>query len=325
MPIFNDCYSTTIGSAFVTKPIIAALKTAIIKDDLYNNTLDVSPINDFYPIFLIGNRYSESDIPVFNHPIEILNFNQKNYICSDLRLYVRESNDSNNLDVKNTTEFNFAKSRAVLNLLWASGAVDRLRLNLEYSEVIFCAWLSEVISKNYALDYKDQIILSIITSYYYQMLFIKENTVTESVLQSMAIHTIKTTKAPADLVFSVFDRIKPINGIKEYCSNVASILENVRVEKFNLVMLLTIIKNSWYGTNAKDIISVAIEHPPTWCAILYTALTEKTYRNCIITRIAERFNKKGEMKNYILGYSSLVKEYTISEESIDDIYIQPFE
>ena len=320
MSIFKDSYQTTVGSISVTKQIEHAIKEAIIKDNINNVNLDVNNKQEYKPIFITGAYSSENDIPLFTHPITI-NFKNVNYVCTDVRLYVTKNVpiDEINSSVKNRTEFNFAKSRGILNLVWLNNGVNSIKNSLGFAGIVFSAWLSETISKTYALDFKDQTVLAIVTSLYYQSLFIDGSELDDDTKQRLAVHTIKATKAPAQMVFEVFDKIKSFSSIEDYCSTVKEVLENVRMKDFNLAMLLTIVRNSWYGTNSKEIISVALEHPPTWCAIVYTALNERTFKNSMIYRIAERFGKRGASDEFVDSYVTLVKDYTVAVESFEPI------
>lgn len=325
MSIFSDSYQTTVGSVFVTKQIETAIKESIIKDHLDRVNLNVVNDGKFVPIFITGSLPSEAEIPLFTHPITIFNFQHKNYLCTDLRLYVRKDTAIDNIEsgVKNLTEFNFVKSRTILNLLWLEGEVGQIKNSLAFASVVFSAWLTEAIAKYYALDFKDQTTLSIVTSFYYQTLFTNEKVFDDEAKQKMAHHTIKTTGAAAEYVLAIFDKIEHMQDINDYCENVVRILESNRLADLNLAILLTILRNSWYGTNSKDIISVAIEHPPTWSAIVYTALTEKTYKSSTIYRIAERFGKRGRSDEFVKNYISLVKNQTsVANEELD---IKPFE
>lgn len=320
MSIFKDSYQTTVGSISVTKQIEHAIKEAIIKDNINIVNLDVNNKQEYKPIFITGAYSSENDIPLFTHPI-MINFKNVNYVCTDVRLYVTKNApiDEINNNVKNRTEFNFAKSRGILNLVWLNNGVNSIKNSLGFAGTVFSAWLSETISKTYALDFKDQTVLAIITSLYYQSLFIDGSELDDDTKQRLAVHTIKATKAPAQMVFEVFDKIKSFSSIEDYCSTVKEVLENVRMKDFNLAMLLTIVRNSWYGTNSKEIISVALEHPPTWCAIVYTALNERTFKNSMIYRIAERFGKRGASDEFVDSYVTLVKDYTVAVESFEPI------
>jgi hypothetical protein len=310
MPIYKDSYETTVGSMFVTKQIETAIKESIIKDNLGEATLNVKHGGNIIPIFITGTHPSESGIPLFTHPISIFNFSGKNYLCTDLRFFIKKDTSYNEIElgVKNFTEYNFSKSRAVLNLSWLDGGVSQMKTSLSFGGIVFSGWISELIAKTYALDFKDQTTLAIIASFYYQSLFSDQTVFDEDTKQKMAVHTIKATSAPAETVFAIFDKISDIKSINDFITNVVNILENVRLKDFNFAMLLTLAKNSWYGTNSKEIISVAMEHPPTWLAIVYTALNEKTYKSSMVYKIAERFGKRGGADEFNMNYVSLVKE-----------------
>lgn len=312
---YADSYQTTIGSLLVTKTIVEAVKRSIIRDNLGHVNLGVKDEGDYKSIFITGTLDSETEIPLFTHPITILNFNNSNYICTDLRFFVRKDAEVDSIEksIKNRTEFNFAKSRAILNSIWLNQGEAKIKNGLSFAGLVYAKWLSEVIAKNYALDFKDQTTLAVISHFFYQSLFTGKTEFTDEDRERMAPQTIKATQAPAEYVFEVFEKITHMRDINDYCSAVSTILENVRLEKFNLAILLTIVKNSWYGTNAKEIIQVAVEHPPTWCAIVYTALNERTYSSSMIYRIAERFGKRGASSEFNSTYNDMIYSTLKSE------------
>jgi len=327
MAIFKDIYSTTVGKAFVIKPIEQSIKESIIKDSLDRNfTLDVRPTDTYKAIFITGYANNDDNIPNFIHPITILNFNNNNYICTDLRLYLRKDGNINDINgnIRNITEYNFSKSRAILSMLWASGEYDRIKNSLKLASSVFSTWISDAISKTYALDPRDQLILTIITNFYYQSLFSDKKEFDENDKQRMAIHTINATKAPADFVFKVFDQITTMSGAEDYCKTVIEILANIKLEKFNLASLLTIVNNSWYGTNAKQILSVAIEHPPTWIAIVFSSLNERTYKNSLICKIAEKQGQRGMKDEFNKNYVQMMQSQIVNI-SQEEIVIRDYE
>lgn len=311
MTMHKDCYETTVGSVYSTKPIVEAIKEALIKDSLGYMNLNVKSIDGYNPVFITGLHHSEMQIPLFAHPITIKGSKGEHYVCADIRFFVRKDTPLDNVEksIKNLTEYNFAKSRTILSMLWQTGHEGKIKNGLQFGGVVYAAWLSETISKTFALDFKDQTTLNILTHFYYQSLFMDQEEYSKDDKERMAVQTIKATKAPSEFVFAVFDKIGKLNSIEDYCIQVTSILENVRLKNFNVAVLLTIISNSWFGTNAKDIIKVALEHPPTWVAVVWTALNERTYKNSLVYRIAERFGKRGAADEFNQSYTLLVKEY----------------
>lgn len=312
--MFRDtAYDTIMGSASNVKPIQHAIEKALITSELRKVTLNLSTAGEYKPLFVTGVLPSDAEIPLFTHPISVLTSKAEKYLCTDLRLFVRQDASIEDIDsaVKNRTEFNFVKSRAILNLLWLNGEVDQLKITLSFASTVFAAWLSETIAKSYSLDFGDQTKLNIISLAYYQMLFSDSKELSGNDVEKLVVHIIKATKLPATVVYSVVERITVMNDINDYCSTVAKLLENVRLEKFNLAALLTIVANSWYGTANKEIIAVALEHPPTWISMVYTALSERTYKTSRVYQIAERYGKRGGSDSFEEAFIRIMKESTV--------------
>lgn len=310
MPIFRSSYDTTLGVAITTKPIEHAIKEAMIRDGIDCNTLDLITSELLLPVFITGMSSSESNIPFFVHPLIIENHNKNNYLCADIRPYIRNQQP---ITPKNATEFNFVKSRTILNLAWLARSPLELKNTLSFAGSVFSAWISEIVTKRFALDPKDQLILAIISHYYFQSLHYPEDQFDEDMLQMFAVHTMKATKAPSQLVFEIFDKIGRISNLNDFCTAVTNVLENIRLKDFNSGILITCAGSSWFGLNAKEIIAVSLEHPPTWYAIVYTSLVERSYRNSMISRISERYGKNKAGDDYIKCFVDLVKTYQVAD------------
>lgn len=327
MTMFKDCYETTVGSVHVTKSIVVAIREAMIKEGLDQNNLGIKEIDGVKAVFITGYHSSETQIPLFAHPITVKNSQGKTCVCADIRLFVRKDTPLDNIEksIKSLTEFNFTKSRLVLSMLWVTGREEKIKNSLQFAGTVYAAWLSETISKSFALDFKDQTILNIISHYFYLSLFQDKDEYDKEDKERMALQTIKALNAPSAMVFDVYDRVGKLNNIEDYCNEIVRILENVRLKQFNLAVLLTIIGNSWYGTNAKEIIKVALEHPPTWVAVVWTALNERTFKNSLIYRIAERFGKRGASAEFLTAYQHLVTEFIQPKEDHTALIYRDFE
>lgn len=318
MTIYNTAYDTTVGSGIVTKTIEQAIEKSFVQDMTYYRSLDVVTNLSLKPVFISGAEASESNIPFFTHPLVVKNGKGHEFLCVDIRPFIRNSNDGQSMGQvvpRNRTEFDFVKSRSILNMAWLTGASNQIKTNLNFAGVVFANWLSDVISKRFALDPKDQMLLTIVSHYYYQSLFYAEDTFDEDMLQQFAVHTINASKAPSKMVFDVFDRIGKMGSVGDYCDNVKLVLDNIRLTDLNVGLLITMIGQSWYGLNAKEILAVALEHPPTWNAVVFAAINERTYKNSPIARLAERFSKQGNGVNYTRGYNDLLSNYVVEETS----------
>ncbi len=317
MPKFKDGFQTTLGLRINTSKIQEALLESFIADNLLTSSLDVKKVGDVYPVFITALQDSEEKIPLFAHPYYLKTKDGREVLATDMRLYLKKNVFDGNLitlpkAVISQVEFNFARSRVVLNLKWLEDDADTLKLNLHFASAMFGRWMADVLSKAYALDGGDQIIVAIASSYYYQALFNDLERYDEEMLHKWRIHTHKTTNADDKTIQGVFENMPVIKGVSSLIEGIIKTTNNVRLKDLNIVSLLTLIKNSWYGTNSKDIIAIAVEHPPTWMAVVYAATSERSYRSSQIAKIVERVGKRGLADDYMKQYHKVVSEYDLS-------------
>lgn len=313
MTIFNTAYDTTIGSTVTTKPIIAKIEEAMVRDAIYFTTENFLQTDSLSSFILKGKYPSENHIPMFTHPILIPNYKEKQYLVYDARTLFSKDSEGG-MYVRSDTEKKFMDDRMVLLMAWLKGNKIDLLNNLNAAAVIFAAWISDTISKRYALDPADQMKLTIIAHLYYQMLFHDGNELTSERKDKFSLHTMRATKAPGNLINDVIDKIESLGNIHDLCESIKKVLDNVRLNDFSAAMLITITGTSWYGINPKELLSVALEHPPTWCAIVHSAMTERSFKKSQIALVTERFARSRGIEEYTHAMSLIRDQYITRDQ-----------
>lgn len=230
--------------------------------------------------------------------------------------------------MRNKTEYALTKSRAILGLEWLDPAnVQAMRAKFAFAGAVFASWISQAVSKSYALDLQDQMYLQAAALYYYHCLFNTEPKLTGEALEVAVIHTIKTTKLQASTVYALFESFGEVRSVDDLCLLAKKATESsVRLQSFDRAMLMTLIGNTWYGTNSKDILAVALEHPPTWICIVYSTLVERTFKAAPLARIVELQAKRGEGDLFRMNFLDLFKTRVMAMESIsEEIVVRDFE
>lgn len=323
MTVFNTAYDTTAGKGFTTVKVISAIKESIIKDYIHqmNTGINTGVDSDCHAI-LIANHYpSQAVIPYFTHPILVELGTLKTHfktrlLCTDVRPFASSSKESLTSEdsgflVKNRMEFDLAKIRTILNFIWITERPMKLRDISFVPMAVYASWISENVSRRFALDPKDQYLLSILSAIFYQTLFSDEEVLKdEDTKTKVATSVMKATKASAKDVYNVLDQIEDLNNLKDFCTNVRKILDNPRLQDFNEGMVITLLGTSWFGTNAKEMLAVAIEHPPTWLAIVYSSFVERSFKNSAIAKISERYGLNKGQNDFTKALISLVSDYT---------------
>lgn len=324
--IYETAYQTTIGSMMDVRPITKSIRVMLVKDLPALQTFGCQVKGNIRPFFLTGLGDEEGTVPQFAHPLLYKDDGGHQYLLTDVRAFVRQlskfDDSVSEKDIKNTTEWRLALHRAVLTQAWILKEQSVLRTGLELAGLVYAVWLSEVITKKFALDPKDQVLVSIAAHYFYQSLFQEE--IRESELMMMAAKTAKVLKVDVKSCFSVFDKMTDVRTIDDFCKVLSKVTENIRLEGFNIGVVLSLISNSWYGHESKQILSVALEHPPTWCAIIYASIKERTYKNFLVARIADRYGKNGGTSDYCKSFDEIVLRYTTSRAQ-EELVFRDFE
>lgn len=312
MSIFKTAYDTTIGSSENTKEICLKLKEAFITDMIYEKNLgyDLSP--NYKLCFVDGSDTSEEYIPQIVHPLlfEHSTKSSNKFICTDIRMFVnpRQFEAGSVIPaVKNYGEFNLAVDKAALQLMWLDGLISPLRDDLDFGGVVFANWLTDVIAKRFALDGRDQLMLTVVSFLYYQSLFINSAELTNEARETSYIKLTSALRIPREIVEYVMSKDNlSFLDVTDYCNTVRMVLENIRLKDFNLGVLVTLIGNSWFGVNANKTLAVAIEHPPTWLAVIGLASNYKGYKNTTIAKTIEKVNKRGGLQEFTSAYNNIL-------------------
>ena len=307
MAYFKTPYDTTIGSSFVIDKTQIAIKESIVRDGLAYDDNNYRLDLDIQPILIKGKTSGESNIPFFSHPLPVIGIDKKKYMCVDVRPYMTSTSLSGTeKQIKNQTEYNIVKSRLALNIVWLTESPNRLRdiSNLPIS--IFSSWISEALTKRFALNPKDQYLLAITAAIYYQSLFTEFTIFEEEDKVKLAAPVMRATKADSKIVFEILDKITNLANINDFCSACKVVLENPRIDELNAGLLVTIVGSTWFGMSAKEVLAIALEHPPTWITIIYASLTERSFKNSAITKIAERYSGSKGGDDFLKSFVSTV-------------------
>lgn len=316
--IFHTAYDTTVGSGVKMDKILFPLKQLIIKDGLKygGQDGDLSETSGIKPRLITGGSASEVDIPSFTHPFPCQGMDKEDkFIFCDVRSFVKPDIDNRGFVVRSTNDYNLTRARLALDLAWMSGQVNYIRDLSIIPCAVYASWISEGVGKRFALDPKDQLTFAVVCAIYYQTLFVDSDELTEQDLQNFAAVAIKVTRAPAPFVFSIVDKITTLKTIHDLCDNVKAILENTRINDLNPGILITILNNSWFGFNAKELLAVALEHPPTWMSIVYASINDRSFRNSLISKISDRYTGSKGSSDFVKAFVSYTKNMTKNNNS----------
>lgn len=254
------------------------------------------------PVILYGLSSLESDVPALSFPY----VNQdNNWIALDLRQSVMVDKNTMTARVKNEGEYQFAVQRFVLSGMWMTGRHESL-YNLRLPHVCFADWLANSLTRKFGLDMQDQIKLFVLCSIYYATLFTDHFTSED--LDKIKV-VMKSEIAVSSLIDQVYLDAGVLNSLDDFCKACHSVTNNVRLKSLDFNVLVSVLANTWYGVNAQESILMSLEHPPTWIAIVYTSLMQRSYKNSAVSKYVDNRNKRGSGKDFLKELTSVTLDY----------------
>lgn len=320
MTIYATPYDTTVGKGLVVSHAVQELQQAIITTG-FPKQVNTNPIVDFkttegvVPTLVTRTTLEEVNIPYYAHPVlvdfSIASRAGERYVVGDARPFiVNATKPGEDLHVKNTAEFNFCRARTALTALWINEGTTAFRYLAPVPVGVYASWVSENIARRFALDGGDQQLIAIAAAFHYYSLFDDTKVVSEDYIERIAYVIAKATFASTEKVIQLMKQNPQMSSLQDMIDTIKVACANPRLDNLNVGVLVEIIAFSWYGTNAREIAAVALEHPPTFLVMVFNAFSDRTYRNSPLARLAERYrgNKGGD--EFVRSLQSLMRKAT---------------
>jgi hypothetical protein len=310
MPLNIDSYTTTAGTADDSRRIATAIKSAIISEDLDvrpESNLGVQSYGGFSPLFITGTYPEEMEIPLFAHPISILGIRGKNFICSDLRPFLKKDPSKTIKDrVTDRINFDYALSRNILNLLWAGGRAGEFITGFGYAGRVYGAWISQLIR---GLGFNDlEAINARITAMAYYYMQCKDNLVWDAEEKQNVVDWIYSgTQLDESHIRSIVDQLKPMLSYSHLIDALKITVGGVRAAKISVSTISMGFASTWFGYEKNKVVSVAVEHPPTFAALVYSSLASKAFKGCLLAQVIDKTGRRNDHDSFIAHYNDICK------------------
>lgn len=259
-------------------------------------------------VLVVGAKDATCVIPPFSHPIEFERADGETRLAVDVRscTSVRKSIEERHV-VRNRSEYSLMIRRAILQKAWNDGAYDDLRNISPLGAQVFARWLPESITRAFGLDPAVQLELSVLTAFYYFCLFEPDTAAPQRERGRFITQVARATSVSYERVEEILHEIRHLGTLKEYCACVKERNLSVRLERFEPAVVMQLVVGSWFGTQAREIVAVSLEHPPTFLCLLYAAITDRSYYKTKLSELVNRsFNKGDALRVYEINFNRCV-------------------
>lgn len=323
MSINKTAYDTTALTGALINTTIDKIAEAHIKNDTRDLLYKEDPRDDGFKLTLIEGGNSSADaIHYFAHPLQF-NTPEKDHrgqyikqLAVDVRNYGKWYEPNTSFLIRNQIEYDWSINRAILNQIWINDGVNILR---DISAIPACSYgslISECVARRFALNPAEQAMVSVYATYFYYCLFTDSKVFEESEFTKIAGSIARHTRVPAETVFTFLEPLNMtvLSDLTSLCNTLRECVGSASLTDLNVKTLLIICNSTWSGNNAKEVISVGLEHPPTWIMIVHASIFEATFKRSTFNRISSKYDKGGSGDQFDKSVRSLLTQNTISEE-----------
>jgi hypothetical protein len=139
--------------------------------------------------------------------------------------------------------------------------------------------------------------LRILAAFFFHCLFLEKDYIHSDELRQLAVPIAKAAKAPVNDTMAILEQVEYVKSVEDFVAQSKLIIENPRMELFNLGILSMLVGGTWFGTGGREMAQAAMEHPPTFLSMLYLSFAQKGYKNAGLTRVTDRYKgPKGELE-----------------------------
>ncbi len=261
---------------------------------------------DHFEVALLegGNSFADS-VAFFKHPA-LVQHDGRDVVVLDVREFGKMDGGQREFHVRNVPEYVWAVKRAVLTSLWIQGHQASVRDISNLPLQVYCALVSECIQRRFALDPAEQATVAVIAGYFYCGLFSEDGVFDEDDKNQLAGKLARATSVEANRVFQIIDELGVVSDLHAFCEVVSKVVQNVALKNLNAGILVSVVGGNWYGSNSREVLSMALEHPPTWVLLVDASLHSATFKRSTLSKLASRFDRQGAATQLAHAVSGLL-------------------
>lgn len=270
--------------------------TKSLSNKVYSNILQISPVN--------------KTIPQFYQPIVLNELDNK--ILIDTRALIRYQNNGL-IEVTVKNEFQFFLLRAILMDAWMKNENKNL-LNLgDIHIAAFVKFLTNQIVKRFNFNPLEYQQISAISGFYYLCLFnpsdVFDGDENQLLKLKFAQKISQITKVPDSITNEIFEKLNYIDTIDGFVESIKKIISNPKTDLLNTGLVVTLLAGSWFGNGSREIVATSLEYPPNFIALVFMALTDRTYHSTYFTKTVETVNNKNSGENFLRALKLFLEGY----------------
>ena len=301
--MFLNSYDTKAGSGY--RKQIDEISKAIANEFIMGAGDYFQPINKELNCYFVTPHIT--NIKPFAHPLEIDIPTRGTSYVVDVRGFTR-LNAHREVVISSALDYSVSTERCILEHRWNTEGVRRI-FDLGIFQVeAFGRWISSGLRARYSLDAESAMRISIAAGYYYYCMSddTKDDVYPDDdALRICSILGRSYGLSPQDTLEIIGEPLvlRSVDGLINIIKTSGN---SIRLDRLSVVDMYTMLGGTWFGSNAREIIAVALEHPPTFVVLIKHAMTERGFRNSMLSQILKPLEKSVATHAFLKNYDYLL-------------------
>lgn len=300
-------YETTICKIYPVEKILNQVKRAQI--DLPLPLVETPGGNVIEDLHFITPSDEHSDVTNFTQVLN-LGTDQAPKLVLDGRPFMRYDRRTGTYRLTAENDYMFQCVRGALTLALLKGDRNAIRRLGDVPAMTFVRWITLALAQRYNVDLGTQIKMAIICAYYYYSRCDDELTTSAEARVQIASIVARVTRADLKTVLEVSESISQLKTADDLARSLTQDTGSIRMGELKFADLFTLVASSFVGVNYRENVGVALEHIPTFIAMVYTSLADRSYRKTTIARRAETTGRPNELRQFTdLVYRHVAEQF----------------
>lgn len=275
-----------------------------IERELTIGTDNYLPINGETNCYTVTPR--DNVLPPFAHPIEV-NGKQGSIFIVDVRGFTR-LDINQNVVISSVLDHSVSTERCILQQRWVLDGAKRIFDLGMFQVEAFGRWISSGLRARYTLDPEAAMRVGVAASFYYYCMCDDSTDVEYSDEDMINIGSIigRSYGLSAQETVDILGEplvCKDINGLIRLIKFTSG---SIRLERLTIADLFTMYGGTWFGANAREVVAIALEHPPTFVVLIKHAMTERGFRNSMLSQVLKPLEKNTITHAFLKNYDYLL-------------------
>lgn len=244
-------------------------------------------------------------VPTFTQPLKMtLPGNATPVWVIDGRSFLRQGTPP---VVVATNDWTFQCVRLALTDVAEADQLHPVRMGLLPAKV-FSRWIVQALTSRFNLDVGTQLAISMVACFYYFQMVSNERLEKENLLH-YASHVANITGTSREQASALVESMNALYTIDDMIAEFKRVTQSTRLKELNFTGLFTVLSMSWVGVHSRENIAVALEHAPTFLAMVYSAGNDRSFRKTVIARQVESAGRGSEVQSYLKYINRLIGQY----------------